>query len=163
MGRSAKALLWSCAALALALLAGIAWWLAPLEPGILALQMAFTPLRFGEVIHAWPAEHLLRYRQHLLPDFVLLLTYATLGYLLARRTRLFAPLGPRATHIATWCWPLAAVFDAAENALHYWLTEVPRFDVPMVYAVSGSCSLLKWLLLLAFGALVALALARSEA
>ncbi len=153
-------LLWSCAALALVLFVGITWALAPLDPGILALQMAFTPQRFGEVIHAWPAHHLQLYRQHFVADFVLLLAYAAWGYLLATRTRAFGSLGPVGARFARWCLPLAAVFDALENLLHLWLTEVPRFDVPLVYAVSGSCSLLKWLWMLGFGCLLAYALAK---
>ena len=154
-------LLWSCAALALTLFGGIAWALAPLDPGILALQMAFTPLRFGEVIHAWPANHLLLYRQHFVADFVLLLAYAALGYLLATRTRAFGAVGQMGKRLARWSLPLAAVFDALENLLHLWLTEVPRFGVPLAYAVSGSCSLLKWLWLLGFGCLLAYALVKT--
>lgn len=149
-----------CAALALGLLGLIGWQLAPLEPSIVALQMAFTPLRFGEIVHAWPAEHLLLYRQHFALDFVLLLAYAAFGFLLATRTRVFDTLGGVGASVARWCLPLAAVFDATENLLHLWLTEVPRFGVPMVYAAAGCCSLLKWLLLLGFGCLAACALAR---
>ena len=44
-------LVWITGLLALALFAGLAWQLAPLEPGVLALQLAVTPRAFGEIVH----------------------------------------------------------------------------------------------------------------
>ena len=61
---------------ALALFAALAAWLAPLEPGALALQFAATPRAFGEVVHRWSAQDLQRYRAHLPLDAVLLLASA---------------------------------------------------------------------------------------
>lgn len=148
---------------ALGLLAGIAWYLAPLEPNIVVLQFAFTPRAFAEVIHAWPAEHLARYRAHLPVDYLLLVAYGTFGYLVATRSALFSPLPALLRHSARWWLPLAALFDAAENAFHWWLTAAPRFGVPLPYALSASSSVLKWLLLFAFGFLVVYALARADA
>jgi len=58
---------------------------------------------------------------------------------------------------------MAAIFDFLENALHAWLTELPRFGVPAVYAGSASFSTLKWALILGFGLLLAYALLRAEA
>jgi hypothetical protein len=153
---------WLAGVAALALFSGIAWYLAPLTPNILALQFAFTPRAFGEVIHAWPAEHLLRYRAHLPFDFALLVSYGAFGYLLASRTALF-DLRPQAVRSwATWALPLAAALDATENAFHYWLTAVPRFGVPLPYALSATCSTIKWLLLLFYALTVAYALSRTE-
>lgn len=56
---------WLSGASALALFAGIACYLVPLQPNILALQLAFSPRALAAVIHAWSAEDLLRYRAHL--------------------------------------------------------------------------------------------------
>lgn len=133
-----------------ALFAAIAAYLAPLEPNILALQFAFTPRAFAQVVHAWPPEHLARYRAHLPWDFVLLGCYGAFGYLLASRSKLFRryPRGVRRT--LPWVMPLAAAFDAGENAFHGWLTELPRFGVAPAYAASALCSTLKWALLCAF-------------
>jgi hypothetical protein len=153
---------WLSGLAALGLFAGLAWYLAPLQPNILALQFAFTPASFAQVVHAWPVEHQQRYLAHLPLDFVLLASYALFGYLLATRTALFAAHSTIVRRAATWLLPLAAVFDAVENVLHGWLVATPRFGVGGLYAVSGSCSSLKWILLLSFAALVVHALATSE-
>ena len=146
-------------ALAAALFIGLAWYLAPLEPGVLALQFAFTPRAFASVVHAWPPEDLARYRAHLPFDFLLLAAYGSFGWLLATRTALFARGRFMMRRFAPWALPLAALFDAAENGLHLWLTELPRFGMPAAYALAGTASMLKWLLLLlAFAASVACAL-----
>ena len=161
--KPAGLVVWLTGAAALLLFAGLAWYLAPLEPGIVALQFAFTPRSFAVIVHAWPAEHLLRYRAHLPVDFVLLACYGSFGYLLASRSALFARYPAAGRIAAQWALPLAATFDAAENTLHWWLTAAPRFGVTLPYAVSATCSTLKWALLIGFGGAAAHALARAEA
>jgi len=156
--RTATRAVWFAGSLAAALFAGLAWTLAPLEPGVLALQFAFTPRAFAEIVHAWPAEHLARYRAHLPVDFLLLTAYACFGYLLVTRTALFIAAGARLRRVATWTLPLAATFDAVENGLHAWLTAAPRFGSELAYAAAGTASVAKWMLLLLFGGLVAHAL-----
>lgn len=141
---------WLSGAAALALFAGIAWYLAPLQPNVLALQLAFSPRAFAEVIHAWSADDLLRYRAHLPYDVLLLLCYGSFGWLLAARTGLFAARPVAWRRCAMWLLPLAATFDATENGFHWWLTEVPRFGVAWVYGVAAACAAAKWLLLLAY-------------
>ncbi len=138
-------------ALLLLLFLGLAWYLLPLNPGVLELQFAFTPRAFGQIIHAWSAEHLARYRTHLPADVVLLLVYGAFGYLLATRTSALSTLSPGARRLASLCMPLAAAFDAVENGFHWWLTAAPRFGVPLVYALSATSASLKWALLLLFG------------
>lgn len=155
-------LVWFTGLAALGLMAGIAWYLAPLDPDILTLQLAFTPRAFGEVVHAWSAEQLLRFRAHLPVDCLLLLSYGAFGVLLASRTAVFAALPPALRRWARWALPLAAVFDATENALHAWLTEVPRFGVPLIYPLAASCASVKWLLLVAYVLTVMVAVARAE-
>ena len=147
-------------AAALMLAAGIAWYLAPLRPNILALQLAFSPRAFAEVIHAWSADDLLRYRAHLPYDCLLLACYGAFGYLLASRSALFAARPAALRNAAMWLLPLAAACDAAENAFHWWLTEVPRFDIAWAYGVAASCAAGKWLLLLGYWLLVLYALDR---
>jgi len=155
-------LVWLTGLSAIGLIAGLGWYLAPLEPDVLVLQFAFTPRAFGEVIHAWPAEHLSRFRAHLAADCALLLSYGAFGFLLATRTPVLAALPGAVRRWVRWALPLAAVFDATENALHLWLTEVPRFGVPLPYLIAATCASLKWLLLLAYALAVAFALARAE-
>ena len=151
---------WLLGAASLLLFAGLAAWLAPLEPGVLRLQFAFTPRAFGTVIHLWSAEDLARYRAHFPWDFLLLGGYAAFGFLFARRAPLFTRLPASARTGAAWLLPLAAVFDAVENAFHLWLTAAPRFGVPQAYALSALASTAKWLLLVAFAGALLVALAR---
>ena len=153
---------WMSGLLALVLSAAITVYLWPLSPGVLALQFAWSPRTFGEIGHLWPPEDLERYRRHLVVDHVLLLSYAAFGWLLATRTHVFEPLGRAGRAFARMCLPLAAAFDAAENAFHAWLTEVPRFDTPLTYLLSTACSSLKWALLFVFAALLLWACARGE-
>jgi hypothetical protein len=154
-------LVWFTGVATLLLFAGLAWYLAPLQPGVLALQLAFTPRAFAQVVHAWPPEHLLRYRSHLPVDCLLLASYGTFGYLLASRSALFAQYSRSFRIAAAWVLPLAAIFDATENALHWWLTAVPRFGVVWPYVVSATSSTLKWALLFAFAIAVIRALTRA--
>lgn len=151
--------LWLSAAAAVVLEAVVLWLLAPLQPGALVLQLAWTPRGFGEIIHLWSAEDLARYRAHLIVDCALLLAYGSFGWLLATRTRLLAPLPPRVQALAPFLPLFAAGFDVLENSLHWWLTAAPRFGMPWLYLASASAAALKWLLLMLFVALLLWALA----
>lgn len=153
---------WISGLAALALGAGLCWYLAPLEPGALALQMAYTPRMFGEIVHYWSPADLARYRTHIPIDFALLIAYGSFGYLLAIPAEIFRRRSVGFRRALQWILPLAALFDAIENALHGWLTEVPRFGIPVVYAVSAASSSLKWLLIAGFALLCAYGLARDE-
>jgi len=145
-GSAAMRAVWLLGVLALALFLGLAVFLAPLEPGVLHLQFAFTPRAFGQIIHVWQAEGLARFRAHFPADFVLALSYGAFGFLLAQRSGAF---GAQAKW-ARWLLPLAAAFDGAENVLHLWLTAAPRLDVFWPYPLAATAASLKWTLLLAF-------------
>jgi len=153
---------WLTGLSAATLFAGIAWYLAPLEPNVLVLQFAFTPRSFGEVVHHWSAGQLQRFRSHLPADYLLLASYGLFGYLLATRTRLFHTLPEFLRRWAAWALPVAALFDATENALHWWLTEMPRFGMPLPYLAAASCASVKWLLLIGYALAALAAYARSE-
>lgn len=154
--------IWLSGLAALGLFAGMAWYLAPLEPGLVALQFAFAPKVFGEIIHFWSEEQLLRFRMHFVADFAFLLAYGLFGYLLATRTRVFHSLPSPLRRLAAWMLPAAALFDATENVLHLWLTEMPRFGVQLPYLAAATCAAIKWLLLLAFTLVLLAAIARSK-
>ena len=147
----------------LALLATLVVYLAPLKPGVLALQLTFTPSAFGSVIHQWSAVDLHRYRSHFPADFALLLAYGAFGIVYVRTAASFSATGPRRRLFASLALPAAAACDATENALHLWLTEAPRFGVASLYFLSGSIALGKWLLLMTFGLFVARAFRQTEA
>ncbi len=156
---------WFSGLAALLLLVGLAIFLAPLQPDVLALQMAFSPRAFGAVVHAWGDGGLARFRQHLPWDFALLGAYGCFGYLLTTRSALFQPLSstaPSMNHWARWLMPAAALCDALENGLQAWLTAAPRFGVPGLYALAASAASAKWLLIVGFGAAAALALIRTR-
>ena len=157
---------WFSGLLALLLLIGLAVFLAPLQPDVLALQMSFSARRFGEVVHAWGDAGLARFRQHLPWDGALLLAYGFFGYLLSLRSSLFrpadAPAGSAPSPRERWLLPAAALCDALENLLHGWLTAAPRFDVPWLYACAAGLASMKWLLIVSFAAMAAAALMRSR-
>lgn len=143
-------MVWALGTAAAGLFLALAWYLAPLEPNVLALQLCFTPRAFGQIVHLWSPEQLARFRTHLLADFALLLIYAGFGYFLAARVAFAA--GGRSR--ARWLLPAAATFDALENLLHLWLTAAPRLEVYWPYPLAGAAATAKWLLILAFAAWV---------
>lgn len=154
--------LWLSGSLTASLWLLMAWQLRELTPGVVALQFAWDPQTFGRIIHIWSPDDLALFRRFLLIDYVVLLAYGAFGWLLAARTRLFASLSPRLQALARFCLPLAAALDAAENVCHGWLTEMPRFDVPMLYGFSTTCSALKWSLIFVFGGLLMWAIAAAD-
>jgi hypothetical protein len=152
--------LYFSALLMVGLAAALALYLAPLQPGVLALQLAWQPRAFGAIIHVWPAEHLARYRAHLPFDFLLIAAYAVFGHACVSCTRWFASCAAWVQRSAKFALPLAGVFDGLENLLHYWLTAAPRFGVPELYALAAACAALKWLLLFGFALALLWVLAR---
>jgi len=154
---------WLAGGAALALLCALGAYLAPLQPNILALQFAFTPRAFGEVVHQWTGEPLHRFRMHLVADYALLVSYGLFGYLLSTRTQVFQAFEGRRRRWAAWTLPLAAAFDAVENTFHLWLTEVLRFGIAWPYLAAALAASAKWVLLFGFGLAVVLALVRGRA
>ena len=146
----------------LALFVGIAWHLAPLYPGIVVLELAFTPRSFGTVVHAWPPEYLQLYRSFLPVDLLLLASYGAFGYLFVSRSRLFRERSTTPRTATAWALPLAATLGAVENALHTWLTAAPRFGIPWVYALSATCAASKWVISVGFILAVIQALLHDE-
>lgn len=151
---------WASGLIALALFAGLAWYLSPLEPGVVALQFAHTPTAFAKTVSLWSSEDLIRYRRHLPVDFLLLVAYGSFGYLMVSRTQVFGSCGQSLRRLATWLLPLAALFDAAENVLHGWLTADTPLEAPFAHAASAGFSCLKWALIGGFCVLLAHALIR---
>ncbi len=159
---------WVVVACAL-LFVGLGVFLAPLHPSVVALQFTFTPEAFAAVLQTWGPEGVVRFRQHLMLDGLLLLSYGAAGYLAAGRTQLFAPLTNRVP-LAFWALllPIAAAFDAGENLLHWWLTGARAITgtatLPsLTYLAAGVCASIKWLGIAGYtaGALAAKAVSRA--
>lgn len=134
---------------ALLLFIGLAVHLAPLKPGIVALQLSFDAASFQAVLSSWQAEGLALYRSHLPADFVLLLLYGAFGYRLGRHLR-------PGSRLFTWALPVAAVADAAENGLHLALTAGATVTAQAPYLLAGLAATAKWL---AFAVFIACAVA----
>lgn len=122
----------------------------PLSPSIPELQLTFTEEGFYKILNQWDAREFAIFKGHFFIDFVFLLHYGVLGYVLTTRTRLFRHLNPALKAAFTWMLPGAAVLDAVENVLH--LSMIAVFDSisPWLYLVAGGIATFKWLLILFF-------------
>jgi hypothetical protein len=88
--------------------------------------------------------------------------YGALGYLLAVQTGLFSRWSGSAHMAVALMLPIAAAFDAVENLLQWHLTALQAPVEPLWYLVSGTASMLKWLLIVLFVSGCARARARRE-
>jgi hypothetical protein len=145
------------------LLAGMGVYLLPLQPNMVALQtLVFTPAEFNAILNAWGPQGVVRFRNHLPVDGFFLLCYGALGYLLTLHTGLFSQWSVVARKAVSLMLPLAAAFDAVENLLQWHLTALQAPAEPLWYLVSGTASMLKWLLIVLFVASCALARVRHK-
>lgn len=133
----------------LALLLGLAFYLAPLHPPLLALQFTFSQQAFEAVTAQWGAQGLALFRSHLYPDFGLMACYALYGVATVRCTRLFQMrYMPPIVWYATM--PLAALADAAENGLHLAITAPQAQAQAWWYLAAGISASLKFGLIAVF-------------
>lgn len=131
------------------LFAGMGIYTHPLSPSIPELQLTFTEEAFYKILNQWDASELVIFKGHFFIDFVFLLHYGVLGYLLTTRTLLFQNVKPSIKLAFAWMLPAAAVLDAVENFLHLYLVAAIGATSPL-YAVSGVVASLKWLLIFFF-------------
>ena len=106
----------------LLLFVGLAIHLLPLQPNILALQFAFNAEAFRAILAEWQPEGVALFRSHLPVDVVLLVAYGVFGYLFTTRTEVFAKYTPVWRLRISVFMPVAAVADAVEDILHWYLT-----------------------------------------
>ena len=122
----------------------------PLQPSIPLLQFCFSEACFNEVLAQWQAAGIERFKEHFWIDFPFLVSYGIFGHLLARqRFGVPSPLATGRWRLAL-ALPLAAVLDAAENALHLGFVHAPAAFPELSYAVAGVLATGKWLLIVAF-------------
>ena len=133
---------------------GLGVYLTPLQPGVVALQLTFTPDAFAQVLQTWGPEGVQRFRKHLPVDVLLLLSYGVAGYLSVRRTRFFDSLQTwLPLHWVALLLPMAAVCDAGENLLHSMLTGADALSAPPSgawYLAAGVFATFKWVGILVF-------------
>ena len=148
---------WALGLASVALFMGLGWYLQPLQPNIVALQFTFSPDAFQSVLDAWGPQGVQLFRLHLVIDDVLLLCYGAFGYLLVQRSAWFGSFLPTSQRRVAALMPLAALCDAVENLLHGYLTGEGVVAAPALYGAAGVASSLKWLCLLLFALLCAVA------
>lgn len=134
--------------------------IGPLEPSILALQLAFTPEAFARVVTAWGPEGLARYRDHFPFDFAHPVFYAAFGWIWVDRTKLFAWTPRSMRRALRGALPFAALCDIGENLLHLRLLDnLSEIAAAPVFA-SACLSSLKWSLAVGFACAMSLSLHR---
>ena len=148
---------WALGMAIVGLFMGLGWYLQPLQPSIVALQFTFSPGAFQAVLDAWGPQGMQRFRTHLGFDGALLLCYGAFGYLLVVRGPWFGGFSTLARRHVAILMPLAALFDAVENLLHGHLTSETLVTASVVYGAAGGAASAKWLCLLLFALLCAVA------
>lgn len=128
--------------------------LAPLHPSIFSLQLAFTPDAFWHVVDLWGASGLAVYRAHFRFDNLHPFIYGVFGFLLVSKTALFSHMRPWSYHVIRLLLPIAGLFDLIENTAHIYLLAHARGFQSAIVPLSGTCSLLKWVLASLFASLV---------
>lgn len=141
----------------LVLFIAIAVYLLPLEPGIVALQFTFSKAVFTAVTAQWQAGGVALFRSHMPADFVLLVMYATFGWLLGSRWPKVRFTGWALHRALQWSLPIAALADATENTLHLLLTNGEPIASQLLYPMAGIAASIKWLSILVFVIAVAAA------
>ena len=140
---------WLFGLLALGLLLGLAAYLAPLQPPLVALQFSFSRTAFEAVSAQWGIDGVALFRSHLYPDFALMAAYALYGVCTVRYTRLF-----QMRYVPPIFWyaimPLAALADVAENSLHLAITAPQAQPQAWWYLAAGLSATLKSALILFF-------------
>ena len=136
---------------ALLLFMGLAVYLSPLQPNIVALQFAFNAEAFRTILGQWGPEGVALFRPHLPVDVVLLVAYGTFGYLLTTRTRVFAEYTSLWRLRVAVLMPVAAVADAAEDLLHWYLTGGHLGGAGLLVPIASAYSALKFAGIAFFG------------
>lgn len=130
--------------------AHLAYQLAPLKPSIFALQLAFTPEAFWQVIGQWGEAGVTRYRHHFPADTLHPLLYGLFGYLVVRCTPLFSALTPPWRQGWALSLPVAGLCDWVENTCHWQLLALPTCTDSLLIPLAATASTVKWGLALAF-------------
>jgi len=133
----------------------LVWQLAPLQPSVVALQLAFAPSRFWQILAGWGPEGIALFRSHFALDHPHTLLYAAWGALVAWRSKLCFGLSARRRWWLAATLPMAAVADLVENGCHLWLISHAPHTLDDLVPVASTFSALKWALVASFFAVLA--------
>lgn len=132
------------------LFAAMAIYTSSLDPSIPSIQLTFTERGFNSILNKWNPSQVEIFKRHFLIDYPFLICYGSLGYLISRRTDLFARFTQTTRKLLAISLPVAAIADAAENSLHLiFLCGAGPFDQAQYFA-AGTAASTKWLLILVF-------------
>lgn len=124
----------------------------PLTPSILALQLAFTPDAFTDVLSRWGEAGIARYREHFACDMAHPFIYGALGVAWVRWSGLFAALPSWRRRAWTVALPVAGACDLVENALHWTLLGSAGAITAFPVALAATAASVKWGLAVLFAA-----------
>lgn len=132
------------------LFAAMAIYTSSLEPSIPAIQLTFTEKGFRSILNGWTPSQLEIFKRHFLIDYPFLVCYGLLGYVISRRTSLFAKFCPRTRVLLSYSLPIASVADATENSLHLlFIYGTGPFSQGQYFA-AGAAASTKWVLVVVF-------------
>ena len=124
--------------------------IGPLDPSFLAMQFAFTPTRFDEILAAWGPEGVARYRSHFVYDLVHPLIFGALGWMAVKTSPVFDGLSAAKERLFRWMLPVAAGLDYIENTCQLKLLSWPLGTADWLVPVSATCASIKWALAVSF-------------
>jgi hypothetical protein len=120
--------------------------IGPLSPSFFAMQFAFTPERYVEILQAWGPDGIARYRSHFAYDLLHPLLFGAFGWVSVRTSPLFEGMSTFQERFFRWHLPLAAAFDYIENSCQLRLLSVPSGTENWLIPVSATCATIKWTL-----------------
>jgi hypothetical protein len=142
---------WASGLVSAGLFIGLAVYLLPLQPSLVALQFAGNADAFQAIVAQWQPEGVALFRSHLPVDAVLLVAYGAFGYLLTKRTMVFARYTPVWQLRVAALMPVAALADVGENSLHWYLTSGHLEHGALLVPMATACSALKFAGIVLFG------------
>ncbi len=122
------------------------WMVISLKPSLLALQLAFTPDRFWQILQAWGPQGVELFRWHFVFDMVHPLIYGSFGFIAASKSPWFLNQGLSGQRLFKWMLPTAALLDYCENLSHLQLLSMAVGSGAGLVLFASVCSAIKWLL-----------------
>ncbi|WP_152555671.1 hypothetical protein [Methylomarinum vadi] len=132
------------------LFTAMAIYTSSLDPGIPSIQLTFTDREFNSILSKWKPSQVEIFKLHFLIDYPFLICYGSLGYLISKRTGIFARFTHTTRRLLAISLPVAVIADAVEDSLHLILLYgAGPFDQAQYFA-AGIAALTKWLLIFIF-------------